>query len=153
MLVLESVKNPFQVVIPGWQGVIQLPGWTTWRIIRKPLTNTIHGTGILVGGWTNTFERYYSSQIGSFPPRVRGENKKYLSCHHPDFLARNRDPPVMVLVVDVQAPTSSLHRFWVTWTSNTKICVPPSVFNWKQVMDIQKKTCIIWYHQYSQISF
>ena len=44
---------------PGWRAT-----WTTW---------------ILVDGWTNPFEKYYSSQIGSnwiISPGNRGENEK-----------------------------------------------------------------------------
>ena len=37
----------------------------------------------LVGGWTNPFEKY-ARQNWINSPRVRDENKKYLSCHHPD---------------------------------------------------------------------
>ena len=29
----------------------------------------------LVGGWTNPFEKY-DRQIGSFPQKIKGENKK-----------------------------------------------------------------------------
>ncbi len=35
----------------------------------------------LVGGWTNPSEKY-ARQIGFIFPNFRGENKKYLSCHH-----------------------------------------------------------------------
>ena len=41
------------------------------------------GFTMLSGWWffTNPFEKY-ARQIGSWNPKVRGENKKYLSCHH-----------------------------------------------------------------------
>ena len=39
---------------------------------------------ILVGGWTNPFEKY-ARQIGSLP-QGEGENKKCLSCHHLDWM-------------------------------------------------------------------
>ena len=35
----------------------------------------------LVGGWTNPIEKY-ARQNGFIFPNFRGENKKYLSCHH-----------------------------------------------------------------------
>ena len=35
----------------------------------------------LVGGWTNPSEKYAQVKLDQFP-RDRGENKKYLSCHH-----------------------------------------------------------------------
>ena len=35
----------------------------------------------LVGGWTNPSEKY-ARQNGFIFPHFRGENKKYLSCHH-----------------------------------------------------------------------
>ena len=35
----------------------------------------------LVGGWTNPSEKY-APQNGFIFPKFRGENKKYLSCHH-----------------------------------------------------------------------
>ena len=39
-----------------------------------------HGKNELVGGF-NPFEKY-ARQIGFIFPKFRGENKKYLSCHH-----------------------------------------------------------------------
>ena len=44
--------------------------------------------GFLVGGWTNPFEKIWViSQNGwKSSPRIRGENKKSLSCHHLDTL-------------------------------------------------------------------
>ena len=36
----------------------------------------------LVGGWTNPSWKICASQIGSWNPKVRGKNKKKLSCHH-----------------------------------------------------------------------
>ena len=35
----------------------------------------------LVGGWTDPFEKYAQVKLDRFP-KFRGENKKYLSCHH-----------------------------------------------------------------------
>ena len=48
--------------------------WKFWKI----------GYGCLVGGFSPTpLEKYYcSSQIGFHFFKVRGEHKKYLSCHH-----------------------------------------------------------------------
>ena len=51
----------------------------------------------LVGGF-NPFEKY-ARQNGFIFPKFRGENKKYLSCHHPEnnqpkthfFLAKTQD--------------------------------------------------------------
>ena len=39
---------------------------------------------LLVGGWTNPSEKY-ARQIGFIFPKVGVENRKYLSCHHPDW--------------------------------------------------------------------
>ena len=39
----------------------------------------------LVGGWTNPFEKY-ARENGFIFPKVRGENKKCLSCQHPEKL-------------------------------------------------------------------
>ena len=40
----------------------------------------------LVGGWTNPFETYAEVKLDHETPRFRDENKKYLSCHHLDFV-------------------------------------------------------------------
>ena len=48
------------------------------------LTNFWNGLPILVGGWTNPFEKICSSNWIIFP-KVRGEHKKYLSCHQLDY--------------------------------------------------------------------
>ena len=37
----------------------------------------------LLGGWTNPFQKILV-KMGIFP-KFRGENKNYLSCHHPDY--------------------------------------------------------------------
>ena len=37
---------------------------------------------ILIGGWTNPFEKY-ARQIGWFPQGSGWQFQKYLSCHHP----------------------------------------------------------------------
>ena len=37
----------------------------------------------IIGGWTNLFEKYFLVKLDHFP-NFRDENKKYLSCHHPD---------------------------------------------------------------------
>ena len=42
---------------------------------KKILNRSIYGN--LIGGWTNSFEKY-ARQIGIISPRIRDENKKYL---------------------------------------------------------------------------
>ena len=41
----------------------------------------------LVGGWTSPFQTY-ARQNGFIFPKVRGGNKKYLSCHHLVFITQ-----------------------------------------------------------------
>ena len=48
---------------------------------RATMTDNIWERKNLVGGWTNPIEKY-ARQNGFIFPNFRGENKKYLSCHH-----------------------------------------------------------------------
>ena len=40
----------------------------------------------LLGGWTNPFEKDAQVTMGEHLPQIKGEHKRYLSCHHPVFL-------------------------------------------------------------------
>ena len=93
-LILEC--NIFDV----WEGVFfwfyspRIPGFqhqddeTIFRIgeflenLRKCDCFLVGVRSKLVGGWTNPFQKIWSSKMASSSPNFRGENKKYLSCHH-----------------------------------------------------------------------
>ena len=44
-------------------------------VLEKNLPNNLFWGGVLVGGWTNPFEKY-DRQIGENLPKVRGEHEK-----------------------------------------------------------------------------
>ena len=52
---------------------------TSFHVSKEKRNRTFHYTNLVCG--FNPFEKY-ARQIGNHFPSVRGENKKYLSCHH-----------------------------------------------------------------------
>ena len=54
-------------------------GWS--MILQVGMGAPESSTPKRVGGWTNPSEKY-ARQNGFIFPKVRGENKQYLSCHH-----------------------------------------------------------------------
>ena len=67
-----------EIVIFNWMNVLQLKTTSNLKLfnLRKRL----------LGGGFNPFEKICESQIGSWNPKDRGENKKCLSCHHPGYV-------------------------------------------------------------------
>ena len=76
---------------------------------------------VVVGGWTNPFEKY-ARQNGFIFPNFRGENKTYLSCHHPGCCCR-----------------SPLER-WLCWISESLQC-DAEEFGWQIFRSIEDSTC------------
>ena len=74
------------VICPGLMGLCLSFCWSGSRHLT-PWHPRFFGrlqSHLLVGGWTNPFEKYYSKWESS--PN-KGENKKYLSCHHLVYVA------------------------------------------------------------------
>ena len=62
---------------------LKMDAWKTFSFPFWGLAGLFSGANLLllVGGWTNPSEKYAQVKLEIFP-KVRGENKKYLSCHH-----------------------------------------------------------------------